>query len=72
MQSLDLGLHVGADIITPVDVVRDLGDSTLAMKKHISKITNVCFYHLRRLKQVRRLLGQISQLDWFPHLYLAG
>ena len=27
------------------------------MIKHISKITSVCFYHLRRLKQVRQLLG---------------
>ena len=52
--------HVGADIITPLDVVRDLDvllDTTLTMKKHISKITSVCFYHLQRLKQVRRLLG---------------
>ena len=48
------------DIITPVDVVRDLGvlfNTKLTMKKHISKITNVCFYHLRLLNQVRRLLG---------------
>ena len=60
LQGLNLGLHVGADIITPVDVVRDLGvllDTKLTMKKHISKITSVCFYHLRCLKQVRRLLG---------------
>ena len=60
LQSLDLGLHVGADIITPFDVVRDLGvllDRKLPIKKHISKITSVCSYHLWRLKQVRRLLG---------------
>ena len=60
LQGLDLGLHIGADIITPIDVVRDLGvllDTKLTMKKHISKITSVCFYHLWRLKQVRRLLG---------------
>ena len=60
LQGLDLGLHVGNNIIKPVDVVRDLGvllDSKLTMIKHISKITSVCFYHLRRLKQVRRLLG---------------
>ena len=57
LQGLDLGLPVGADIITPVDVVHDLGvllDTMLTMKKHISKITSVCFYHLRRLNQIRR------------------
>ena len=78
LQGLDLGLHVGANIITPVDVVRDLGvlfDNKLTMKKHISEIMSVCFYHLRRLKQVRRLLGPditarlvsafvLSQLDY--------
>ena len=49
LQGLDLGLHVGTDIITPVDVVCDLGillDSKLTMKKHISTITSACFYHL--------------------------
>ena len=71
LQELDLGLHVGNNIIKPVDVVRDLGvllDSKLTMIKHISKITNVCFYHLRRLKQVRRLLG----LDITGNLFLLS
>ena len=27
------------------------------MRQHISKIVGVCFYHLRRLKQVRRIVG---------------
>ena len=59
LQSLDLGLHVGADI-TPVDVIHDLGillDSKLTMKKHMSIIMSICFYHLQHLKQVRCLLG---------------
>ena len=65
---LDLGLHVGNNIIKPVDVVRDLGvllDSKLTMIKHISKITSVSFYHLRRLKQVRRPLGPDITADLF-------
>ena len=40
--------------------VRDLGvilDSELSMQNHISKVTQTCFYHIRRLKQVRKLLG---------------
>ena len=27
------------------------------MKQHICKVSSTCFYHLRRLKQVRRILG---------------
>jgi len=27
------------------------------MQNHISKVTQTCFYHIRRLKQVRNLLG---------------
>ena len=47
-------------LITPVDVIHDISillDSKLTTKKHINKITSVCFYHLWCLKQVRRLLG---------------
>jgi len=61
MENMDLALHVGNDVIKPTSVVRDLGvllDSELSMKKHIAKVASVCFYHLRRLKQVRRILGQ--------------
>ena len=61
MKNMDLALHVGNDVIKPAAVVRDLGvvlDSELSMKPHVSKVTSVCFYHLRRLKQVRRILGQ--------------
>ena len=56
MESLDLGLRVGNDII-----VRDLGallDSELSLKKHVSKIASVCYFHLRRLKPIRRILGR--------------
>jgi len=36
---MDLALHVGSDVIIPVNVVRDLGvslDQELSMKQHIS------------------------------------
>ena len=51
----------GNDIIEPATVVRDLGvllDSELSLKKHISKVACVCYFHLRRLKPIRRILGR--------------
>ena len=57
----DRTLTVGYEIIHPSSVVRDLGvllDSELTMKQHVAKVAASCFYHLRRLRQVRRRLGQ--------------
>jgi len=51
---------VGNDIVKPATVVRDLGvllESELSLKKHISKVASVCYFHLRRLKPIRRILG---------------
>ena len=42
-------------------VVRDLGiylDSELTMKQHIVKTSAACFYHIRRLHQIHRQVGQ--------------
>ena len=47
--------------IQPNIVVRDLGvylDSELTMKQHIVKTSTDCFYHIRRLRQVRRRVGK--------------
>ena len=60
LQNTDLSLHVAADSIAPSEVVRDLGvffDSELTMRQHVDKIASLCYYHLRRLKKVRRILG---------------
>ena len=60
IEAVNLELVVGNDVIKPVSVVRDLGvlfDQELSMKQHINKITSTCFFQLRRLKQVRRILG---------------
>jgi len=61
LADLDCTVTVGTSVIQPKDVVRDLGvmlDSELSMKQHIAKVTSTCFYQLRRLRQVRRLVGQ--------------
>jgi len=33
-------------------------DNELTMKQHLTEVANCCFYHLRRLKQIRRLVGK--------------
>lgn len=58
----NLSLQFGSDtIIEPAAVVRDLGvllDSELSMKQHVCKVAAACFYQLRRLRQIRRRVGQ--------------
>ena len=56
---IDLNLYIGTDIIKPV--VRDLGvflDSELNLDQHVKTVIRSCFFHLRRLKLVRRILGR--------------
>lgn len=74
----DRCLTIGPDVVEPVEVVRDLGvlfDTHLTMKAHISRVSRTCFYHLRRLRSIRRCLGRevtarlvsaliISRLDY--------
>ena len=56
----NISVQVGSATIQPSAVVRDLGlhlDSELSMKQHVAKVAAVCFYHLRRLRQIRRRVG---------------
>ena len=46
--------------VQPSDDVRDLGvllDSKLELKHHVNRIASTCFYHLRRLMQLKRHVG---------------
>ena len=57
----DLKLQLGSAVTEPDRVVRDLGvllDDELSIKQHITKVASTCFYQLRRLRQLRCLLGQ--------------
>ena len=43
------------------DVVRNLGvwiDANLSMRDHNSRVARACFFHLRRLRSLRRQLGR--------------
>ena len=60
LQNTDLRLHVGADSTAPFEMVRDLSvflDSELTMWQHVGKFASLCYYNLRRLKKVRRILS---------------
>ena len=78
LNSLDCSLRVGLFTVQPSTVVRDLGlhlDNELSMKQHVTKVAATCYYHLRRLRQIRRHVGSevtthvelvlvISRLDY--------
>ena len=73
--------HVGSTVIVPVDNIRILGvllDSSLDVRKHISRVISACFFHLRRLLQIcagYSATNSVScQQSYFPVLttILAG
>jgi hypothetical protein len=69
LENSNLALHVGNNVIVDASSVHDFCqdvtlDCELCMKKHISKVAGVCYFHLRRLKTIRRLLGEKTTALW--------
>jgi len=78
-------LQVCDSIVDCSEVVRDLGvffDSEMSMKHHVSKTASSCFYHIRRVRQIRHLVSRevltqlvtslvLSRLD-YCNAVLAG
>ena len=71
----DCSNTIGNIKIEPSSVVRNLGvwlDSELTLKQHVAKIANSCYFQLRRIRQIRRCLGQdaamqlVSAFVFFP------
>ena len=55
------GIRVGDLEVKPVESVWDLGvtlDCQLNMRAHISKTVSACYYHLRRIRQLRHSLDK--------------
>ena len=60
LKGRDCSVCIGSESIKPSTIVRDLGvhlDDELTMKQHVAKVAASCFYHLRRLRQIRRRVG---------------
>ena len=53
----DRTLSINDVTVQPAGVVRDLGvllDNQLTMKQHVNRVASSCFFHLRRLQQIKR------------------
>jgi hypothetical protein len=74
LSTADWTLIVDGTPLQPSEVVRDLGvlfDSDMTTKPHISKLTSVCDYQLRRIRQLRRHVDQPVRMRLASALILS-
>ena len=60
LSNWDYSIQIGTSMIKPSTVICNLDvylDSELLMKQHVAKVAVLCFYHLRRLRQICRRVG---------------
>jgi len=60
ISTTNLTLSVSDDVITPVDVVHNIGvhlDAELTMKQHVNRVMGSCLFQLHQLSQIRRASG---------------
>jgi len=70
----DLNLTIGTDVIKPLTVVRDLGvltDAQLTLQQHVRKLTSSCFFHLRRIREVRKYVNR-QVLKHLVHAFIIS
>jgi hypothetical protein len=61
LSTKDCNLYLGDTCVRPSSTVRDLGvqlDNELSLQSHINKVACGCYYHIRRLRQVKRCLDE--------------
>ena len=61
LRDQERNVHVGPASVSPVSIVRNLGvllDDELCLKQHVNRTAATCFLYLRRLRQIRRRIGQ--------------
>jgi len=45
--------------------------SELSMKQHISKVTSICYYHFRRLRQIRNYVSREIMIQLVMSLVIS-
>ena len=74
LQAVNTSISAAGVDIRPVDTVRNHGvyvDSRLDMRMHISKISSICFFHLRRLRHLRHTVDRDTRQRLVSALILS-
>jgi len=86
LSQADLTLSIGDSVLQPSTVIRNLGvytDEHLSMEANARPCATTCFFHLRRIRQLRRYVDYdtlytliraliLSRLDYFNSLFASS